>query len=174
MWSDGESFAVYDYEGKRGWFGKVANLDKLGDKGLFELRPDFLAAAMALEGIDPATTVMKDSDENKLDYMLIIKRTNGEKRVLYVRGDTHIPLKQVIYGKDGQPLLTVTYLEMKNVDITLPDGTKKHVFVASALEIKGREKDNYIKIWNTGAFKVNDDAVIKRAIVPVKFLPGRN
>jgi hypothetical protein len=160
--SDGKFFEACDFENKRGWVGRIEYLSKATDKGLFDFRPDFLSTAMALEEIDPAKTEMTTADSG--DYLLTISEPDGTKRELYISPDTHVPVRQAVYGKDGDILLQVTY--DKILDVTLPEGTA--VFAPGAVTIAGRQKGAYLKIVNTDSkrFAVNNDRAFDNVMGP--------
>jgi hypothetical protein len=170
--SDGKLFEACDFENQRGWVGKIEYLAGATDKGLFDFRPDFLSTAMALDEIDPAKTEMTVADDG--NYLLTISEADGTKRELFISPDEHKPVRQAVYGKDGDLLLQVTY--DKVLDVTLPDGAS--VFVPAAVTITGREEGAYLKIKNTDSkkFTVNNDRAFSNTIGPygnhIKFPDG--
>jgi hypothetical protein len=155
--SDGKYFEYCDFEHFKGLVGRLEHLNSATEKGLFSFRPDLLSMAMALQEIDPARAVL-DTKEPKL----VISEADGTRRELYVSADEHLPVKQVIYGKDGGVLLSVIYEKMLRT--TLPDNTS--VFIPSEMTITGREEGASIKIrsMNSKTVYINNDRAFNNAL----------
>lgn len=168
--TDGTTFDAYDYENQEGWTGRVEDLSAGGGE-FFGFRPDFLAAAMALEHINPEDAELGVTETG--ECLLTIKKAGENTRKLYVSPKNLEPVRQEIFDPQGVLLLRVIFDKMTKVAL----GEGVEVKVPGALTLEGQEEGAYLKISNADPtkFLVNNERAFYSAMgnsTRVKFPEG--